>query len=539
MEDNTLVEEDPLSLADDLSTSIADQLNLGNSEEVDSQQRPILPNQQSSTKTIDSLLATETDPDAIESLELVLNSVVKVFCTSIPCNFYLPWQMKRQVAHTSSGFIIKNRWILSNAHAVTNASSIRIRKHGDAKKYSARILYMAHECDLVIMTVDDDKFWNGLEPLTFSDTIPRLQESITVVGYPIGGDNLSVTKGVVSRVVMSTYSHSLEHLLTIQIDAAINPGNSGGPAIQGKHVIGMSFQGQAQAQLIGYIVPVVVIQHVLDDIELHNKYTAFPIMKFYYQHMENTSYREYLKLTDDQHGILVTSIEKACILSKVLQEDDVITAIDNVPIADDGTIYFRRGERLSFRYIEKLKFVDDIITLKVIRQGKELTLTSSLDKIPTLVPLHLHDKKPEYLIYAGIVFTVLSRFYLYEFGKRDWHRKAPTNLVNLALRSHLEELNQQIVFISQILIDDVNYGITSDVTNNILKSVNGIPIENIKHLAVLIDQLSNTSDDDDAYVRFEIEDKKFIVISCKRAKQSEGRILKQNSIAQPRSEHLC
>jgi S1-C subfamily serine protease len=49
----------------------------------------------------------------------------------------------------------------------------------------------------------------------------------------IGGDNLSVTKGVVSRVVMSTYLHSLEMLLTIQIDAATNPGNSGGPAIQG------------------------------------------------------------------------------------------------------------------------------------------------------------------------------------------------------------------------------------------------------------------------------------------------------------------
>ena len=49
----------------------------------------------------------------------------------------------------------------------------------------------------------------------------------------IGGENLSVTKGVVSRVCLSTYSHSLEDLLKIQIDAAINSGNSGGPAIQG------------------------------------------------------------------------------------------------------------------------------------------------------------------------------------------------------------------------------------------------------------------------------------------------------------------
>jgi S1-C subfamily serine protease len=97
--------------------------------------------------------------------------------------------MKRQVAKTASGFIIQNQWILSNAHAVANASSIRIRKHGDAKKYPARILYIAHECDLVIMTVDDNKFWNKLEPLTFSNDIPRLQESITIVGFPIGKGN--------------------------------------------------------------------------------------------------------------------------------------------------------------------------------------------------------------------------------------------------------------------------------------------------------------------------------------------------------------
>ncbi|CAF4918466.1 unnamed protein product, partial [Rotaria sp. Silwood1] len=305
----------------------------------------------------------------------------------------------------------------------------------------------------------------------------------------IGGDNLSVTKGVVSRVVMSTYSHSLEFLLTIQIDAATNPGNSGGPAIQGKHVVGMSFQGQAQAQSVGYIVPVSVIQHVLDDIELHNKYTAFPIMRFYCQSMENTSYREYLKLNDDQHGILVTSVEQACVLSKVLKEDDVITAIDNVPIADDGTIYFRHGERLSFRYLENLKFVDDTVTFTIIRQGKELTLTSPLDNNQTLVPLHSHDKHPEYLIYAGIVFTVLSRFYLYEFSRREWHRKAPTNLINLALHSRLQEQNQQIVIINQILVDDINHGISSDFANSVLKTVNGVEIQNIKHLAELIDNI--------------------------------------------------
>lgn len=50
-----------------------------------------------------------------------------------------------------------------------------------------------------------------------------------MVGYPVGGDSLSITKGIVSRVTLVRYSPAAR-LLGIQIDAAINPGNSGGPA---------------------------------------------------------------------------------------------------------------------------------------------------------------------------------------------------------------------------------------------------------------------------------------------------------------------
>ena len=139
----------------------------------------------------------------------------------------------------------------------------------------------------------------------------------------------------------------------------------------GKQVVGMSFQILNEAQSVGYIIPVLVIKHLLDDIELHNAYTTFPRTIFQWQSMENSSYRKYLKLNDDQHGILVTSVEPACLLSKILQEDDVIIAIDDVPIADDGTIYFRRGERLNFRYLEKLKFVGDTVTFTIIRKGKK------------------------------------------------------------------------------------------------------------------------------------------------------------------------
>ncbi len=53
------------------------------------------------------------------------------------------------------------------------------------------------------------------------------QDAVAVVGYPIGGETISVTTGVVSRIEVTSYSHGATELLGIQIDAAINPGNSG------------------------------------------------------------------------------------------------------------------------------------------------------------------------------------------------------------------------------------------------------------------------------------------------------------------------
>ena len=57
-----------------------------------------------------------------------------------------------------------------------------------------------------------------------------LQDAVAVVGYPIGGDTISVTSGVVSRIEVTSYVHGSTELLGVQIDAAINSGNSGIPS---------------------------------------------------------------------------------------------------------------------------------------------------------------------------------------------------------------------------------------------------------------------------------------------------------------------
>lgn len=80
--------------------------------------------------------------------------------------------------------------------------------------------------------MDDPSFWKASKK--FIDIgkrrkLPKLEERVAVVGFPIGGENLSVSSGVVSRIDMQEYANGIHDLLAIQVDAPINPGNSGGP----------------------------------------------------------------------------------------------------------------------------------------------------------------------------------------------------------------------------------------------------------------------------------------------------------------------
>jgi S1-C subfamily serine protease len=165
--------------------------------------------------------------------------------------------------------LIEGRRVLTNAHVVESAATILVRRHGFSKKFQARILVIGYQCDLALLAVDDEAFWLDSEPLRWGG-LPELQEKVVCVGYPTGGDQISCTCGIVSRVDVKGYVNRHWCLLAIQIDAAINhgtsfpsccplsltgispAGNSGGPVFMHDRVVGVAFSAISNAQNIGY-----------------------------------------------------------------------------------------------------------------------------------------------------------------------------------------------------------------------------------------------------------------------------------------------
>ncbi|KAI3768695.1 hypothetical protein L2E82_19525 [Cichorium intybus] len=484
----------------------------------------------------DIVAAVADGPPPWESVGKVvpsMDAVVKVFCVHTEPNFSLPWQRKRQYSSSSSGFIIGGRRVLTNAHSVEHHTQVKVKKRGSDTKYLATVLAIGTECDIAMLTVNDDEFWEGISPLEFGD-LPALQDAVTVVGYPIGGDTISVTSGVVSRIEILSYVHGSTELLGLQIDAAINSGNSGGPAFNDKgECVGIAFQSlkHEDAENIGYVIPTPVIMHFIQDYEKNGEYTGFPILGVEWQKMENPDLRMSMGMGNEHKGVRIKRIEPTAPESNVLSPSDVIISFDGVDVANDGTVPFRHGERIGFSYLVSQKYTGDKALVKILRKSKIHEFNIKLATHKRLIPAHIGGKPPSYYIIAGFVFTAVSVPYLRsEYGK-DYDFDAPVKLLDKHLHAMAQSVDEQLVVVSQVLVADINIGYEEIVNTQVL-AFNNKPVRNLKSLA---DMVENCNEE---FLKFDLEYDQIVVLRTKMAKKATRDILLTHCIPSAISNDL-
>ena len=462
----------------------------------------------------------------------ISDAIVKVYAVSDPPDYLNPWNMMGPSSVTGSGAVIEGNRILTNAHVVSDLTFIQVRRYGDTQRYPPRLLAISHQCDLALITVDDPSFFQGIDPLPTGD-LPATNQEVLVYGFPMGGDTLSITKGVVSRIEHQPYVHSSITLLAGQIDAAINPGNSGGPVIVDGKIVGVVMQGIPSSQNIGYMVPAPIIKHFFEDLS-DEQLDGFPNLGVYMQYMENPDIREKYTMPVNITGVLVNQVIPGSSADGIIQPGDVILSIDDSPIANDGTVEFRAKERTNLAYIVQKHQIGDDLNLKILRNGKvqnlSVNLSSSYEK-NWLIPYEQYETLPTYYIYGGLVFSPLS-INLFNIWGSSWFNNAPKELVALLANNIPTVEGEQVIILLRVLPASVNDGY-QNYAPWIVKKVNGKVVLNMKELVQAIE-----SNESNSFIILENNSNQQIVLNREKVKQANPQILATYKIREDRSLDL-
>jgi len=405
----------------------------------------------------------------------VYHSVLRIeVATQIP-DYETPWSSGRFSGGIGTGFIIGKNRILTNAHVVSNGRRVLITVHGSPVKYPAKVDFIAHDCDLALLSVADFKDFESFPAFELGE-VPSLESQVRVIGYPIGGDRLSVTRGVVSRIDFQPYSHSrADSHLAVQIDAAINPGNSGGPVVQDGKVVGVAFQGLRQADNTGYMIPTPVIRRFLKDIEdgKYDEYADLGISEF---PLHNPAMRKALGLPDDGKGVLITNVVPTSASDGILKPGDILTSLDGLPVDSAGMVTID-GENVNLNEIVERKFAGDKVSARFLRDGGwndvEIVLKSlSWSRMYAIE----YEKKPRYMVFAGLVFQPLDTN-LFATAKFDdiTVRRLYTDYVPKGLF----QKHKDIVVLTRVESDPVTSQL-GDFTGFAVEKINGVEVTDLK-----------------------------------------------------------
>ena len=453
----------------------------------------------------------------------VKKALVKVYTSHQLFDYLSPWQYGQSANSTATGFIIDGERIITNAHAVLNSKFLQVRKEGDSKKYKAVVKFTSEEYDLALVEIEDKSFFKGTVPLKLG-TLPEIQEKLTVYGYPLGGDKLSTTQGIVSRMEHNTYTLTNRKFLIGQTDAAINSGNSGGPVVSKGKVAGVAFAGLNSADNIGYFIPVNILNNFLEDIK-DGKYDGSPLLGVEWSELESPSHRRMLGIEAKTGGILIKKVFKNSPFEGVLQKNDVLMKLDNYPIEYDGTIEFRKNEKTDFSYVNQQKKYGDNLSYEIIRDKKTKTGQVKLEKKDikyTVVTEVTIETPPSYMVYGGLLFEPLTSNYMAGTIEK---------LGSVYDREELYKDYKELVVLVRVLPFDVNLGYT-DAENEIIVKVNGEKYKDFKDFAQKVKNVKS------GFIVFENDNGDEIVLDVKEVEEQREELMQNYNISSDMSDDI-
>jgi hypothetical protein len=257
------------------------------------------------------------------------------------------------------------------------------------------------------------------------------------------------------------------------------------PVVKGGKLAGLLLSYDSKDQ-VTTILPAPIIEHFLKDVA-DGSYEGFPGLGLEMQTTQDEQFREFLGLKPNSPGVLITTVMKGATADKAgLKKDDILLSINGFTIDSRGDYQDPQYGALSSSHLVRGRaYVGDKVEIKVIRDGKEVTLNGELARRSPddyLVLPYQFDRGPRYVLMGGLLFQELSRPYLDAFGEEQ-RGGAVLRLARIASQpdKYEEEGRRKLVFLSMVLPTPGTQGYER-LGGQVVNQVNGKVIRDLNDL---------------------------------------------------------
>ncbi len=421
-------------------------------------------------------------PVLAQAKDQIAGSVVKIFTTQRYPDLARPWKKANAQEVAGSGAIIAGKRILTNAHVVLYASQIFVQADQTTDRVPATVVAIAPGVDLAVLQVEKASFFDDRPPLALAKEIPAIKQSVSVYGYPIGGEQISVTQGIVSRVECTTVYYDVS-VLRIQIDAAINPGNSGGPAIADGRIIGLVHSKLAKGENIGYLIAADEIQMFLTDIQ-HGSYPGKPQTWDVVEPAENPALRTKLGLGKETGMVVCHPFSDKP--DYPLKQWDLIMKVGGIPLDNRGDVKIKEDLRVSANYLISKLAKNGRIHMTIFRNRKAIEVDVPVRPDNNLVIPYLTGAYPRYFVCGPMVFSAASQELVVGLALYNQFLARAKNPLIARMMDHPAFDGEEIVTLGPSLLPHrISKGYQIPPFS-VVARVNGIRVRNLAHLVEII-----------------------------------------------------
>jgi len=418
------------------------------------------------------------------------NSLVKVNATSQRYNPHLPWQKESPSGRRGLGVVLAGNHVLVTAQMAADATYIELELPESGQKIPAKVVAVDYEANLALLEAppsDRQKaFFSGLKPMSIDASV-RIKDNVDVLQTGRVGELIKSPLNI-NKVLTRRYIVDGSNFLVYETTGIVrSEGNSFTlPVVKGDKLVGLLLSYDSKNQ-VTTILPAPIIEHFLKDVS-DGSYEGFPGMGMEMQSTQDEQFREYLGLKTDAPGVLISAVVKGGSADKAgMKKGDVLVSINGFAIDTRGDYKDPQYGPLSSSHLVRGRaYVGDKVEIKVIREGKEVTLNGQLSRRSPdeqLVLPYLFDKGPRYVLMGGMLFQELSRPYLDSFGEEQ-RGGAILRLARIATYpdKYEEAGRKKLVFLSMVLPTPSAQGYDK-LGGQVINKVNGKAINDLNDLA--------------------------------------------------------